>query len=202
MRSTVLPLMILVVLLAGCSGKDKEIQRILDSPIDYTSHVSPHAEFKRYGTWDWVPVPKGLQSDPRASDPDLRARIEEAVTKQMDIRGYRKTRNASDMMVNYHVAFQRIDKDYMKQLYDGKYLPAYRMDFKGSGKAKGEWEEGSIIVFVFETKTQELIWQSSAKAEITGGQAPDDKAVTRLNNAILNMFSSLPGRPEWESSGK
>jgi len=192
--------MIVIVGLAGCSGKDKEIQRILDSPIDYTSHVSPHAEFKRYVTWDWVPVPKGLQSDPRANDPDLRVEIEKAVTKQMDIRGYRKTRNTSDMMVNYHVAFQHIDKDYMKSMYDGKYLPEYRMDFKGSGKARSQWEEGAVIVFVFDTKTQELIWQSSAKAEIAGNQAPQEKGIARLNKAILGMFSSLPGRPEWESS--
>ena len=187
----------LAIGVTGCgSSRDKEIQRILDSPIDYDSHLSAWANMGSYLTWSWVPMPKAVDVDPRASDPQLRSTIENAVGEQMSVRGYKRTNDAPDLYVNYHVTTQEITKQYIQHMYDGSYYPNYRMDFQGSGK---EWDEGSLLIFLFDAKSQQMVWQASATAEITD-QAPEAKSAARLNTAIKTLFTSLPGRPSWQSN--
>jgi hypothetical protein len=190
--------LVLALAIIGCgSSRDKEIQRILDSPISYKSHLSAWANMENYRTWHWVPIPQATRVDPRASDPKLRDEIEKAVTKHMVERGYTKVDGSPDLQVNYHVTTQDVDRDFMKTMYDGKYWPAYRMDFRGSGKAAREWKEGSVLIFIFDAQSQEIVWQSSAMAEIID-EAPEEGSAARLNEAIKVMFVSLPGRPAWQ----
>ena len=73
------------------------------------------------------------------------------------------------------------------------------MDFTGSGKSRSEWKEGSLLIFLFDTRSQQMVWQSSATAEITD-EAPEGKSVARLNEAIKMMFTSLPGKPTWQTN--
>ena len=84
-------------------------------------------------------------------------------------------------------------------MYDGHYLPAYRMDFSGSGKAVSRWKEGSLLVFMFDSQTERMVWQSSATAEITD-EAPPDQRRARLDEAIKLMFTSLPGKPSFPAN--
>jgi len=191
-------LIVLAFGIIGCgSSRDKEIKRIMDSPISYKSHLSSWANMANYETWNWVPMPQAVRVDPRASDPQLRAAIEKAVAMHMKERGYNKVDGSPDLQVNYHVLTQDIDREFMETMYDGKYWPDYRMDFRGSGKAAREWKEGSVLIFIFDAESQEIVWQSSAMAEITD-QAPEERGTARLNEAIKMMFVSLPGRPAWQ----
>lgn len=185
-----------LVLLAGCGSKD-EVKRILESPISYQSYVSPWAEFEHYKTWDWVPGSGAGADQTRVGDPRLRRAMEEGVARQMSIRGYTRSTVSPDIVVNYHYATTTIDRDYIKKMYDGSYYPLYRMDFEGPRSARKRWEEGSLIVFIFETVSKRMIWRGSAKAEVTG-EAPIEESEKRLNDALKWMFTSLPGRPEWE----
>jgi len=189
---------VLALAIIGCgSSRDKEIKRIMDSPISYKSHLSSWANMENYRTWNWVPMPQAVRVDPRASDPQLRAAIEKAIAMHMKERGYTKVDGSPDLQVNYHVAKHDIDREFMETMYDGKYWPDYRMDFRGSGKAAREWKEGAVLVFLFDTSSQEIVWQSSATAEITD-QAPEERGAARLNEAMKVMFTSLPGRPAWQ----
>lgn len=197
MRRVIWLVPLLVVLTAGCSNKEKEIARILESPIEYHSHKSPWADFTDYRTWSWVPVRHEEAVDPREADPAVREVIEAAISKQMEIRGYRATSVAPDIVLNYHVASREITSDYIAHMYDGRYYPEYRMDFAGPRSARRRWDEGSLIIFAFDTTTREMVWRSSAKAEITG-DAPLEGRAKRLNLAVKNMFASLPGRPTWD----
>ena len=185
--------------LSACNSKEKEIQRILDSPISYRSHVAPSANFDNYSSWDWIPpVPASVSPNPRGEDPNIRKAIESEVTKHMEARGYNQTGGGATLAVNYHVADRQIDSDYMKQMYDGKYYPEYRIGYSGPNKARSKWEEGELVVFIFDTQTREMVWQGSAMAEITL-DAPLDKRLERLNKAIKTMFTSFPGRPRVQS---
>ena len=93
----------------------------------------------------------------------------------------------------YHVAGKDINADYIREMYDGEYYPKYRVNFDGPRSAKNEWQEGSIIIFAFDPATRDMVWRSSATAEVTD-EAPLDRRVDRLNQAIKMMFSSLPGK--------
>jgi hypothetical protein len=84
----------------------------------------------------------------------------------------------------------------MEKMYDGNYLPEYRMDYHGPRSAKKRWEEGSLLVFIFDNETRQMVWQGSATAEITD-EAPEPQRVERLNKVSKTMFTSLPGRPRY-----
>ena len=151
-----------------------------------------------YMTWSWVPIPDNLPIDPRADDPALRAEIENRVAKHMKARGYLRTNSIPDLYISYHVTKRDITPDEVKAMYDGRYLPEYRMDFSGSGKSVSQWDEGSVLVFLFDSKSERMVWQSSATAEITD-EAPADKSKARLDEAMKLMFASLPGKPSWQT---
>lgn len=185
-----------LVLTGGCGRKD-EVKRILESPISYQSYVSPWADFGRYKTWDWVSATTDAADDTHVASPELRRAMQEGVAKQMNIRGYKRTSVAPDIAVNYHYAKTTIDRDYVKKMYDGSYYPEYRMDFEGPRSARSRWEEGSLIVFIFETASRRLIWRGSAQAEVTD-EAPVEESKKRLDRVLKWMFTSLPGRPSWE----
>jgi hypothetical protein len=186
-----------LIIMVGCGSKD-DVKRILESPISYQSYVSPWAEFDRYKTWDWVSGSGAGADDTRIGDPKLKRAMEEGVAKQMSVRGYKRTTVSPDIVVNYHYATTTIDRDYIEKMYDGSYYPVYRMDFEGPRSARNRWEEGSLIVFVFETVSKRMVWRGSAKAEVTD-QAPIEESKKRLDIVLKWMFTSLPGRPAWET---
>lgn len=180
----------------GCSRRD-EVKRIMESPIEYRSYMSPWADFDSYKTWDFVATPKTAPELTRTDDPALDDIIKQAIKKQMDLRGYIQTTSVPDIVINFHVAVETIDKDYIKKMYDGNYFPEYRMDFSGPRSARNRWSEGSLIVFVFETVSRRLVWQGTALAEVTD-EASLDMRETRITEGLKWMFTSLPGKPRWE----
>lgn len=186
--------------LAACgSSRNKEIQRILDSPINYQSQLSPWANMDDYLTWNWVPIPANLPVDPRAKDPVVREEVETAVEKHMTVRGFVKTSDAPDLYVSHHVTTRDITQTDVKKMYDGHYLPAYRLDFSGPESASTHWEEGSLLIFAFDSRAKRMVWQGSATAEITD-EAATQQRLDRLNEAITMMFTSLPGKPAWQTN--
>lgn len=195
MRARMAFAILLAVAVAGCSSREKEIQRILDSPIEYEAHVSPWANFNDFVTWDWMPVENNVA---RVADPQLRQAIEQSIATQMHVRDYEKTVGAPDLVVNYQVTARLVNTDYIQRMYDGEYLPEYRVDFNGPGSAKKRWDEGSLIIVIFDRASRELVWRGVAKAEIAR-DAPIDQSVARVGKAIKQMFTSLPGRPRFET---
>ena len=181
-------------IVAGCSSKNKEIARIIESPIEYHSHLSPYADMSRYHTWNWLsPLVDSTSVEKEQLEKGMRDAIESAVEFRMKDRGYERDISSPDLVVNYHVASKDIDADYMRKMYDGKYDPKYRQNFDGPRRARDTWTEGSIILFAFDASSGDLVWRSSAKAEVTG-EAPLDERVKRVDSAIKMMFTSLPGK--------
>jgi hypothetical protein len=189
---------LLLLVFAGCGSGNKEINRIMESPISYNSHLSPSVDLSQYRTWDWLsPLVDETSVDRQALEPEMRQAIETTVGERMKDRGYSRTIVSPDLVINYHVAGADIDEDYIKKMYDGKYYPKYRTDFSGPRSAKKKWQEGSILVFIFDPVSGELVWRASAIAEVTG-DAPIDRRIERLNQALKMVFTSLPGKPPSE----
>jgi hypothetical protein len=184
----------LLVVVVGCGSKSKEINRIIESPIDYHSHLSPRADMSRYNTWDWLSplVDEGAVEKQQLED-DIRLAIQSAIELRMRDRNYRHVTSSPDMVIDYQVAGQDIDADFMREKYDERYDPKYRRNFDGPRRLRDSWQEGSIVIFAFDAVTGEIFWRSSAKAEVTD-EAPLEQRVERLDEAIKMMFTSLPGK--------
>ena len=184
----------LLVIVVGCGSKNKEIDRIIESPIDYYSHLSPKADMSRYETWDWLsPLVDDEALDKQQIEEGLRLALETSVDVRMKDRDYRRVVSSPDMVVNYHVAGRDIDAAYIREMYEGTYDPRYRKNFDGPRGSRDSWKEGAVIIFIFDAATGDLVWQSSATAEVTG-DAPLERRTERLDKAVKIMFTSFPGR--------
>lgn len=189
---------VLLLAASGCGSANKEINRILESPIAYNAHLSPAADLSRYRTWDWLsPLEDDGAVDLLQVEPEIRRAVEAAVDARMKDRGYRRVTISPDLVINYHVAGRDVDGELIREMYDGEYYPKYRIDFSGPRSARKKWKEGSILIFIFDPNSGETVWRSSATAEVTG-EAPLDRRIERLNEAIKMVFTSLPGKPPGE----
>ena len=184
MRPYICFVVLLLLVIGGCGSGNKEINRIMESPISYNSHLSPFIDLSQYRTWDWLsPLLDDSSLDLLRIEPALRQTVEEAVGARMTDRGYKRVAFSPDLVINYHVVGKDIDEDYIRKMYDGKYYPKYRMNFSGPRSAKKRWQEGSILIFIFDPASGEMIWRSSATAEVTD-DAPLDRRIERVNKAI------------------
>jgi hypothetical protein len=185
-------IVIALIAIVGCTSKQKEIQRIVDSPLAVDSHVEEGTDFNRFATWNWVPMPKTGMEDERTRDAAITAMIEEAFETEMFSRGYRRVDSAYDLIANYHFAVEAIDEAYIDTYYGGKF-PDYKVDMTGTKDDNQSWQEGTVIFFLFESRTGQLVWQASVQAEVTDKSTPE-QAEARIKKAAKMMFEKFPKR--------
>jgi hypothetical protein len=173
-------LLVLVVALTGCGT------RTYDDPIKVTSQYNPDAAYGSYRTWDfsknWKPPQEGALSD-AAFRLELADMITEAL-KQYDL--VRVFENP-DLDVGVHVAADNISDDELQEWYvSGDWnMPSYR------GARQDSWRKGSLILLVFESKSGQMIWRSSAEA-IVDQSAPEDTRKEIVRRALTMMLEDLP----------
>jgi len=184
-------IMVALVGIVGCTSKQKEIQRIVDSPLAVESFAQEGADFKQYNTWSWVPAPQ-TPMDKNSREAWMDATIKGAFEDEMFSRGYRRVDSAYDLIANYHLAVEQIDENYINTYYGGQY-PEYKMDMKGDKDDKQMWQEGTLIFFVFDSRNGQLVWQASIQAEVTEG-ATREQSEARVKKATKMMFEHSPKR--------
>ncbi len=180
-----------LALLTGCgASKQDEVQRVLDSPIEVESQFEPGTDFSRYQTWNWIPTTHLPGQDPRSNDSEIANAIQEAVDSEMFVRGYKKVDTGFHLIANFFAATEQVDRAYLEQHYQGHY-PQYKIDMTGKQDDNATWKEGTLVLFLFDATTGQLVWQASAEAEVTLDSTPAQKG-TRINKAVKMMLASLP----------
>jgi hypothetical protein len=153
----------LLVFVVGCGGMSGTAKRAYETPIAVNASVNPDVSFKSYRTWAWMPglgdrFPESLIA------PEALEGLAEAFKGEMFERGYTQVPDRADLMVNAHLAVDDINKDYIDDYYDGEYYPQYR-DTNEKGPKK--WEEGTLVIFIFDGGSKQLVWQGTAQTEVT-----------------------------------
>jgi hypothetical protein len=189
-----IPIAVLAAFAVGCSTAGKKAEMALDSPITVKTRTDPDSDFSKYRTWSFVPLKAGAPVDPRLDDPMLTAAFDDAVEGQMFTRGYRRVEIADgpDLLVNVHATIDRVDAAYIQEYYEGSYAPEYRTDVGGKKLAE-EWEEGAIIIILFDSRTMHAVWGASAQAEAYQGLDVDTRR-RRVEKGVALMMESLPAR--------
>jgi len=176
-----LVLLVLITALSGCASSN------YDEPIKVTSQFNPDAAYGSYRTWDfsknWKPPEEGVLSD-AAFRLELGNMIEDALKQQYEM--VRVFENP-DLDVGVYVAADNITDDELKEWYtSGDWdMPAYR------GASQDAWQKGSLILLVFEAKSGQMIWRSSAEALIDQS-VPEDQRREVVRRALNLMLEELP----------
>lgn len=162
------------------------------STMQVQSDYDPAARFDGLQTYDWVKTEKKPAADLRLSDPLLDKRITDLVESQLAAQGYRRSlAGAPDFMVGYHVALEKkLAVSTMNDYYG--YRAGWGWSYgAGTGRVMPEsyvyeYEQGSLIIDIVNTKTRQLMWRGSAQAEVN--QKKRDQQLAEAVRRILQGF--------------
>ncbi|MCZ6765920.1 MAG: DUF4136 domain-containing protein [bacterium] len=192
--SRVLPAVGVLVLIAGCTGQKQEMERIANAPMRVDYLLDEDAEFTGYTTWLMLPTPTGGGglADPRIKTAEFKQDLNDAVQAEMFSRGYQRIETGMpDLAVNFMLAVDPIDPKAI-----GSQFPDYQMDLTESEAAKTKvWERGTLVLFFFDTKTQQMIFRSAVQTEVNLDlDRPRADTQKRISKAVKLMMESFPAR--------
>jgi len=146
-------LLLCIFLLTACSG-----------PIKITSDYDKNVDFKSYETYMLLPWRK--ENSKLVNEIDKR-RLYDALTYELNARGYRQVNAGADLAVNLMVIIQEkanVTAYRSHYNYGGYYYPyGYGSTIHFDSQ---EYLQGTVIIDVFDNNEKKLIWQGAAIAEI------------------------------------
>ena len=178
---------LLAFLAAGCSTM--EVQ------VDYDRD----REFSRLRTYDWIPEPRTSTGDPRIDDNTiLDKRIRRAVEGELNAKGFRKSTEAPDFWLAYHVTLDQRQSVTTINRYYG-YGPGWGWDYgyRPHGYRSGretfvyQYEQGTLLIDIVDPDGRDLMWRGSATDEVSFSASPAAKE-KQINEAIQRMLSDFP----------
>jgi hypothetical protein len=175
----------LAVSVAGCSG--------LNINTDYNPGAV--AAMQEYQTYSWLPESRGGRgTDARINNPITIQRIKNGVDRVLQAKGFQKVNSGGDFKVGWHGAIND-QTDYTT------YNDYYGYGWGGWGY--GGWgtttatttaytiQQGTLIVDVVDSRSNELVWRGSAQAEVGQAGSPEDRQA-RINEACNKLLASFP----------
>jgi len=143
-----------------------------------TTDYKQGADFSKYKRFMWI---KELST----KDPLMKQRMIEAINAQLTAKGLQLATGNADLAVAAHVATQ--EKQTLNTFYEG--IGGWAWGLDGTATTVQTYEEGTMVVDLFDANTQQIVWRGSATSEIPGSTKKETKKVEK---AIEKMFSNFP----------
>jgi hypothetical protein len=174
--------LVLSVLALACSG------------IKVDSDHDPSADFSQLRTWAWLPH-AGQSDDPKLDNALLDSHIRAAVKSELDAKGYTlATSGTPDFQVDYHLSVEgKLDVDtvYHRHRSTGRGAGGVRAGWTYSDKRVREYEEGTLLLGVFQPGSRALLWWGGGLATMREGSTPE-KRTERINAAVKKILERFP----------
>ena len=146
-----------------------------------TTESAPKASFASYKTFMWI-------KEPKVGDPLLKQRIIDDVTAQLRAKGWQPVSQGADVAVAAHVATQT--EQTLNTFYDG-FGGGWRWGggFGSATTTVNTYEEGTLVVDLFDAKTQEAVWRGTATQDVSSNPEKQSK---NIDKAVQKLFSKFP----------
>jgi len=146
-----------------------------------TTESAPKASFASYKTFMWI-------KEPKVGDPLLKQRIIDDVSAQLRAKGWQPVSQGADVAVAAHVATQT--EQTLNTFYDG-FGGGWRWGggFGSATTTVNTYEEGTLIVDLFDAKTQEAVWRGTATQDVSSNPEKQSK---NIDKAVQKLFSKFP----------
>ena len=146
-----------------------------------TTESAPKASFASYKTFMWI-------KEPKVGDPLLKQRIIDDVTAQLRAKGWQPVSQGADIAVAAHMATQT--EKTLNTFYDG-FGGGWRWGgrFGSATTTVNTYEEGTLIVDLFDAKTKEAVWRGTATQEVSNNPEKQSK---NIDKAAEKLFSKFP----------
>jgi hypothetical protein len=144
---------------------------------DYSHSV----DFAKYKTYSWIKV--------SVQDPLWEDRVMRSIDSQLTAKGWTKTDTGGDASVAAYGSTK--DEKTLQTWYDG-FGGGWRWRGFGDGMATTTVENtpvGTLVVDIFDTPTQKLIWRGAGSDTLSGKLDKDEK---KMDKAVAEMFKKFP----------
>lgn len=141
-----------------------------------------HADFSQYKTYSWQAI-KGANSL-------WDSRIKNVVNAQLEARGWSEVDSGGDVAIVAVKATQT--QRTLQTFYDGFGGGWGWRGFGGFGDAtttEQDYKEGTLVVDMYDAKTKQLIWRSSAEDTLSDKAEKNEK---NLDKGVAKMFKKFP----------
>ena len=140
------------------------------------------ANFAQYKTYSWQEIKPG------ASLWD--SRIKDAVNAQLEAKGLEQVANGGDIAI---VAIKTSQTQRTLQTFYDGFGGGWRWrGFGGFGEStttEQDYQEGTLVIDLFDGKTKQLIWRGSTESVLSDKAEKNEK---NLDKGVAKMFKNFP----------
>ena len=174
MKSRILMGIGAALLVGACSG------------ISTTTDYDPAVDFTGFSTYDWVDSESGV-------DNITSSRIRQSVDGAMAAKGFSQSSSNPDLAISYQVSTaERRSFNTVNAGWGGGYgWGGWGMGMGTSTTTENVWQEGSLILGIFDASTKNLVWHGSATTDIDGSRSPEQRQQL-IDDAVNKMMANFP----------
>lgn len=147
------------------------------SAQDVKTDYDHHADFSQYHTYSWAKV--------KTSDPLWESRIQDAVDKDLQAKGWQKVDNGGDVALTA-VGSAHNEKEY-QTFYDG--MGGWRWGGFGTTTTQVEnYPVGSLVLDMYDAHNKQLIWRGVASQSLSDKPEKNEQKLDKAVNKMLDHF--------------
>jgi hypothetical protein len=174
MKTKVLLGLSATLLVSACSG------------ISTTTDYDPAVSFSAFSTYDWI------DSEGQV-DNITSSRVRQSVDAALTAKGFTQSTSNPDLAVSYQITTaERRSFNTVNAGWGGGYRGAgWGMGMGTSTTTEQVWNEGSLILGIFDTGTKNLVWTGTATTDIDPSRSPADRQRV-IDDAVGKMMADFP----------
>ena len=162
------------MLVGACSG--------ISTSTDY----DPAVDFTAFSTFTWIDSEGQI-------DNITSSRVRQSVDAAMTAKGFTQSSSNPDVAVSYQVtSAERSSFTTVNSGWGGGYgWGGWGMGMGTSTTTQQTWQEGSLILAIFDTGTKNLVWTGTATTDLDPSRSPADRQKL-IDDAVNKMMSDFP----------
>jgi hypothetical protein len=181
---------ILSILIASCVTETTEAPSIKFNEASVISVSDPGASILVGSTFAWLPEAVRFYKDKRLDDVHIKTLIEAEIKNNIKNKGlvFVESASGSSYSIAYTAALE-------SSLDDSEIINRFGLlpGMASTPKGDEDIEKGSLIIYVFNNKSGDVIWRSAAQVGVEFNMS-DEQRKQRVIRVVAEMFQSLPVR--------
>jgi len=156
------------------------------STMSVNTDYDASASFAGLKTYGWMPAPKEVVDDPRVDWELLSSRIRIAADRELAEKGFSlKETGSPDFLIGFQATLdKKMTRETMQREFGrrGGYGPSW---------TEKVYDEGTLVLDVFEAEGQKLIWSGSATDKVNFSLSPE-KEEEEISEAVREILKEFP----------
>jgi len=144
---------------------------------DVKTDYDHHADFSQYHTYYWEKV--------RTTDPLWQSRIQDAVDRQLQAKGWQRVDNGGDIAITA-VGSSHNEKEY-QTFYNG--MGGWRWGGFGETTTTVEnYPVGTLVLDFYDAHNKQLVWRGAARDSLSDKPEKNEKKLEKSVDKMLDHF--------------